>query len=492
MKKNEIYLKPHLTAILVFLSLFFFTPAQAEKWETTKFTIIQEAPVVGTLGDKIIAQAATKVTNLRFSTLDKNLLTQLEDYLEKVAIKYEALGFMSPSLPIKGSKFVINTYDYDDKDIQAFFTTFYTTPVSYALLLDRSRITTTKLGVQLTPKIWEDLAHELFHAVQASYPLVKTNQKLGDWIMEATADAMGIEMANKYKSLAIGVMPRWGGRSYSRPLRVKDDNRDRKDDGYWSSSLWRYIGEYISNGRSVVGSKKAKDPDYRYLVKLFEQKINGTTNEGKELDWLDKGLRGNSKIGVGLNNIYSKFVTTFSHYVPDRFGTEANAWRNCLYGKDVKCRNLNSNIASEVCDTVTLQKGSSQEVELSLSKAASNCVEVSISGAVKNGSFPVTQVRFYVEGNDKKQLESLWIGTKHEDRTQGRFESKKGESPVHNRIGGDDFVSWIYTLSTNPQIFTVSNVASKPSETNTQKFTIIAAYPHSETDLNEPPGNGGN
>ena len=62
---------------------------------------------------------------------------------------------------------------------------------------------------------------------------------------------------------------------------------------------------------------------------------------------------------------------------------------------------------------------------------------------------------------------------------------------MHNRIHGDDFVSWVYTLSTNPQIFTVSNIASKPSETNTQKFTIIAAYPHSEADINEPPGNAG-
>jgi hypothetical protein len=353
------------TSIVLFLlSVFVLSPAYAEKWQTTKFKIIQESPkieasLIDNLNNNLwFYSAKAKLTTVK---INQDLIVRLEKYLEKVAETYEKMGFKSPEITYENPHFIIYGYNYsDEKAPAANGCKFLRGKTSCILIFDLSRATATKFGVQLSPKIYEDLAHELFHAIQGSYSLFKNHSDLGDWIVEGTAEAMGIEMAEKIAGFkGYNNLVRWGGRRYHTPLRVRDDNPIRKDEGYWTASLWRYIGEYISNSRKPRSNEKGSPPNYRYLVKLFETNFKGKTNENKEISLIDKFLV--KKTGKGLGEIYPNFITTFVHYVPDRVPGETREWLKCIF-TGLNCKKDNIKNAAKACVEVELG-GTEIEVE---------------------------------------------------------------------------------------------------------------------------------
>ena len=216
-------------------------------WNTTQFEVVQGEP--GSLLDSF-------VEGLGFVDLDENTVAEIENYLAEVAREYERLGFREPALDDKSlgnHKFQIFIFDYEDSVSGAGYSISCNDRISRRYI----RIDSSKLmkGGKIDPKMFEHLAHELFHAVQGSYDLFFRNCALGDWIGEGTAEAIGVDTTFKLRNL-LPSEPRirWGGRAYINPLRVADDDTARKDEGYWTSSLWRYIGEHVNAGAGRPGT----------------------------------------------------------------------------------------------------------------------------------------------------------------------------------------------------------------------------------------------
>lgn len=286
----------------------------------------------------------------------------------------------------------------------------------------------------------------------------------------------------------------WGIRPYSTPLRVPDleDDAIKKythEEGHSNAGLWRYIGEYISNNH-IPSSKKKESPDYKYLVNLFKIKIK-KINENNELNWLDRGLRKDSRVSTGLNGVYSSFISTFAHYAPDRFSSGGKKgtinWHKCIFTViDCKKKELKKRIyrVSDPCTEYTITPGKLLKIRLTIEKTASKCFKLKNG----NGEGPLqnVEVGMQLKESDIKKARALWIGTKIEKNKQINFDVKPAgifEHKTFNKNSGQNHSSyvggWRFELTKNPQIFVVSNIADKPADTKLVTFTLQIAIPSS-------------
>lgn len=400
--------------ITLLLALLFIVSAKAETWETTQFKVLQGvSPDDITLLDVLEYQeggswVSNKIAVLTSKTVDDVFTRQVEDYLHRIAQRYEEMGFRFPSTDDQiDSRIIVYLYNYDDGESLA--KSGCTDPKGKKrhcyIKLDSSRLfsdITTGDGVvsqHIPTATYENLAHELFHSVQRAYPVFAVHEHLGDWIVEGTAQAMGVamldeeqkkEMENKRRIQFYGVRP------YSTPLRVADDNKKRKNEGYHSSSLWTYLGEHISShGNPEV---KETSPDFRYLHALFNTNIVGKTNENKELAWLDSFLDSKeSKINKKLAYIYPQFITTFTYFAalekPYRFvpteGFEGvDTWHKCLFSMDCAVHNSEKILKKEPCQEVYLDSNT-PKISLSetFNKVSSRCFEVFYQGSPSTDIF---------------------------------------------------------------------------------------------------------
>ena len=430
-------------------------------------------------------EAVTDVTNLLglndVADVPPGHIAVLESYLREVARHYELLGFRQPMLEpvVTGDDgrqaYRIYLYDYPDwRDM----TGAYVDDEAFAQLNEHERIRLSSTapagysvrcrGMGTTPYIkidlsrafqggvlrartMENLAHELFHAVQYGYDLFLENCTLGNWIVEGTAEAMGIDTAFALR----GVEPsrrrpvqRWGGRRYSSTLYVSDNDLRRKNDGYWSASLWRYIGEYmsakVSNGLATI---EPIAPDYHYLDSFFSTPLDGSPGLPDEMTWLDTGLR--RETGLGLARLYANFVVTFSDYVPRRAQVTQSEegvrrrWHRAVFGG---------------CPPLFLSNDRPQaKVTLNLSKVATRCVKLVIG--VPDG----VDISVQTSGEDIARLRSLVVGVSGAKQV-GR------PTIVQNPAKSEEHIAhWRFHLATDtPQYLIIANVARNPATTLAQ------------------------
>lgn len=327
--------------LLCFLSLCFGVTAFAgpTKWPINSYKIIQKAPEENTF--KIALTPAQIVI--------------IEGYLVEVGEEYQRLGFGPPvidTLTPDGKSFEVYAYDYQDSKGStriggAQYGPFCASKDSFLghvywtydkqprVRFDTSR--TLKNANALTDKMYEDLAHELFHAIQAGTPLFvdaeKTRHcKIGNWITEGQADAMGIYMGHNIAGIDLKsstVSRKFtlvGARRYSYPL-TKPKNAP---DAYYTSSFWRSIGEYVANGPAFATDPEYASPaDYRYLIDFLGQTISSEKRQD-ELSWLVEQLS-NINTELKLSELYAVFVTAFAHYVPSRQDGDATALRKHVF-----------------------------------------------------------------------------------------------------------------------------------------------------------------
>ncbi|MEM7083156.1 MAG: hypothetical protein AAF465_10510 [Pseudomonadota bacterium] len=189
-------------------------------------------------------------------------------------------------------------------------------------------------------KDWQDLAHEIFHTIQYNYPPFNRDcrqSELGHWVMEGTAEAVGVDVARA----VLGVEPyhfcQIGLRDYNEPLYIEKNQKGSicPSDTYATSSFWRFLGEWQALKKPPRAWSKAT-PDYRYLQALFRDKPI-TFSVVNEYTWLDQSLR--ETFGFGLKRAYSAFAGTFIGFYqhreeryPPLSSSSEQGWMKEVYG----------------------------------------------------------------------------------------------------------------------------------------------------------------
>ncbi len=411
--------------------------AQPQQWPTLEFAIVGANPtsvvplavnpLAGFRGDEAIAVAA------------------FEKYSSEVARLYQGLGFASPRLPLTdgkegGKAWLVHLYDYADSRDRAVVQ--FRGDMSAFLEIDRSRAIAGSSG---TDQAYEDLAHELFHAVQRGYQTA-FDADHGKWISEGQAQAVGMAAALNLRGIDVHRGKngdyRLGRREYFLPLPTETHDED-----YRTASFWRYLGEVHSGSNT---------PDYSYLVTLFSVPFGPAQGVAGDLLWLDEGLRELTE--ENLANRYAHFATAFAEYVPSRLtapliGTPEAAydkWLTLTYGE---------------CPTGSLtERSPTSIVRVRLEKNSARCFKADMD--VGSADLIVQTNSATIGG-----LESLWLGTSG---------STTASAPdVARASDGDGYVgTWGFRVPNDTtQVFVVSNVAKVPTTTEEQdvQFTLLTS-----------------
>ena len=449
----------HVTYLWTFLFgiMWLLVPsfAAAEKWPIKEFQVIKKGP-----GDWLESE----------NPVSDNTAREIERWLKTVAAEYERMGFNKPYLTDIGTfsgveKYKVYVYPFP----KGGFATY-----SYNCGEERDRrIHVNSKGLDpsgfLETKIYQDLAHELFHAVQHGYDLISNHCYIGDWIIEGTAEAVGIEMARKlYPKRGPADICQVGMRLYSRQLYTHDKKKkgDFPCEGepgsldYAASSFWQFLGEYRTRKGINIATPEFAPPDFRYLHNFFNTSHTMGT-PSTEYAWLDKALHrgrryGKHQFAIRLHTAYARFVGTFSSYwkhkrrnhYPGGVGgppaEKERKWMEWIFGK---------------CEEIT----ASATLAMEISPIASRCIKMhfDFSGRVN--------LTFFATGeNQSVDLDSLAIST-----DGGKKIIRRHPAESHpDKIGK-------FTLEAKagtPQYFIVSNVQRKdPGNTKVLQpiFSIV-------------------
>lgn len=189
--------------------------------------------------------------------------------------------------------------------------------------IDGRRLGNYRVGALGTSAL-TTLSHELFHAVQYATPFYEGTAcegKVGGWITEGTADAIGWDAVRIIGGVDVANNPdSWGARTYSRPLPVPaayGGQANIKNRRYMTASFWRYLAEFEALGQPPGAAPGTVD--YRSLSSFLSGKPTGRDCVGAddlcnaELAYLDQWLSGHYG-GAQLRDIYAKFVGAYSLY----------------------------------------------------------------------------------------------------------------------------------------------------------------------------------
>jgi hypothetical protein len=431
--------------------------AQTNSWPTTEFVIVNHDP------NSAIPGSLNPFSG--FSDEEEKVIAEYEQYLTKVARDYQSMGFKAPPLPMTkgregGDAYRVNMFDYNDKDPTAM--AGYFPDDSIALWIDFSRAIVNGKSVDRT---FEDLAHELFHNVQRGY-VGPYSLEHGKWITEGQAQALGMYAANAHRGIDIykGKKDgyRLGGRPYYRPLPT-----ETHDLTYRTASLWRYIGEQHAAAKmNQRPGTEPIDPDYSYLVKVYEQRFEGPNTTQADLRWLDAGLR--NATGLGLSRLYASFVATFSSYVPVRLtkppsGSAEEAednWLNFVFG---------------LCPEISLsERATSGSTDTALRKNGSRCFKVNTSG---DG---FADISIHTRAETVEALRALQIGT-----SGG---SKIGPAQIVSSPAGGGYLGhWRFRIPAGTyNVFIVSNMAGDPTKTINQDLTFTITSSQWDSSMTTP------
>ncbi len=444
-----------------YIKQFQVYPGLPQDWELT-----EDAKTLVGLSDEVSA----------------TVITEVESYLHEVAVKFETLGFRPPVLePIVTLEDGTRAYrvylgDYPDSKPPAHYAGLSVSVSNLTgksscikqektyLRVDLSRAVINRHTARekITQRGLEHFGHELFHAVQSAYPLFKENCFLGDWIVEGTAEAMGIWAMYKVRGLQRAQnnpVDRWGGRRFNRELRVETTQSSERDknDAYGTQSLWRYIGEYVALGKPPGVSPQT--PDYRYLHRFFLANLTADPAAESELAWLDDAIK--TELGVSLQRVFGQFVPTLVSYVSDpaskrvKLNTtsrqEASGkWQKYLFG---------------ACEIVTVVEGDRAfPLSLNFAKGAAKCVEIQAIGPSGKGSLSIN-----TQSGLLTDIGQITIGA-----TGGKLVSR-AVAPVEDAEIPAFPGSWTFPIEyRKPNVFIITNLS--PTARDTAKIELLFEF----------------
>ena len=427
--------------------------AAAEKWPIKEFKVFQKKPGV-LVGSQVISDEMAK---------------EIERWLKRLAQEYESMGFKPPTFsPIEESLvsnkkvLPIYAYPFSTGGQAAMLSPCGWNQAGEVVKVDTYMTVDSGRNVEngkLTTKAYQDLAHELFHAVQNSYGLFTgdCNAPPGAWLTEGTAEAVGIEMARKlYPKKKPEHICSMGMRLYNKSLYTNFGSSKTADlpcQGakldYQALSFWQFLGEWRT-GYDNTSPEVFVEPDFRYLHNFFNT-THAMGTPSQEYAWLTKVL-GSSKrsvqhqFGMSLQSAYSKFVNRFASYWRPRRtiilkggiggSLTEQKWMNWIYG---------------TCEHATLHldgSGATATVTPQINPVAARCIKIDFQGI----SDPVrVNLTFYATGNNTSiDLASLVIGTNGGEK----------EIQWHPANQGSEKIGYITVIAqpSHPQFFTVSYV----------------------------------
>ena len=192
---------------------------QADSWPTTQFDVFEGIPEEKWLSDDY-EEVATPASNRLTPALKK----EIEQYMSSVAKKYQALALPAPRLPIVlledgSTAYRIHYYDHDHS--YALFGPLCAPVAGTSIHLNARKMSQNG---RITKKGYNDLAHELFHAVETQTVFARDACALGidhgKWITEGLAEAIGQDTAWElvgHTGRGAGTIDpqhRWGMRNY--------------------------------------------------------------------------------------------------------------------------------------------------------------------------------------------------------------------------------------------------------------------------------------
>ncbi len=328
---------------------------EAEPWPTTDFEVRTEpTPGWEEYLDTLDPETKAAILNLEQVEAPLEARVKIEAWLKRVAQHLEDKGFRPPHLSLVPSRTsppkpngVYEAYIYNfPGDNPAFYhggCTDLSAGESVAYIRADSVVAThggadreaVFDGGDITKSGEATLAHELFHAVQASYPLFQShNCKSGTWLGEATAEGFEVYAVEELLGRTFagadyedGLLPRaYDSSLYVAPLVDGGD----PDTGYDTGSFWLYLAEMAAAGPGKIPELNGGARDISYLHDIFQIGRAGF-DQASELTWLKDALA--LRFRRRLPGVFSEFITQFAGYVPARAGApgDVGAWREELF-----------------------------------------------------------------------------------------------------------------------------------------------------------------
>ena len=272
------------------LSLLGGSPSQAQDaWPTTEFTF----EIQRNFGQT-------------FATAEK--LEALEDHANRVAEYYASVGFLPPSLPLVDNRYKI-FFDFESKsDVGMASCESEGTQKIY--LPAQAYPSLQSPGRELGYKVQYEIAHEMFHAIQRSYPGMESCDR-PLWILEGSAEAISVSLMRD-----LGVLQYFRDCDFVRDfgafsLGVEDyatagEGRScpqRAD--YGTSAIWRFLA--LAKAAGGTPAVTAKETNFAYLHDYFNGLVVTPNNATAIYENLDQFL--NRHFGSGLRQMYSNAVS---------------------------------------------------------------------------------------------------------------------------------------------------------------------------------------
>lgn len=362
-------------------------------WPTKQFEIRTEIPP--DLKRRVASAMAEewRVQEFEVSPLVKS---KMERHLNRVANHLESEGFRPPNLVVEKSTrnppspkgvYVVYLYNYPGGAPGSYHNAcadpafhFFASPyIRVDTLSEASAKVVYEIGTDhVTDWGYQVLTHELFHAVQYSYPFFRNVEcAQGAWISEGTAKAFEIFVEEQLRGRQLlgtrsettldvaDYLEKLQPRAYNQKLHVERNlPPNERSRAYATASFWMYLAEMAGAGPGRIPTLNGGKRDYRYLQELFETNAEGPGHE-QELRWLNAGLK--KIFERSLPTIYSEFVTMVAGYVPARAGPHDGGaeWRKHLFGK---------------CPAYTLTESTPRvDFALVFEPVSARCVDISLS-----------------------------------------------------------------------------------------------------------------
>jgi hypothetical protein len=359
--------------IALLVGLWVAVPAGAG-WETKQFRVISAERLPGAAGpllvplfnavasqlDAWLSAWGMDPTNARVYVPDPQVRQEIEEYLGAAAGLMESWGFPQPALPVRSGRYEVvlaaalpnpatllkgrELHGAYHPQVCGVIGSFII--LNANSLLDKPGETGDGNAGVLTVVGRETLGHELFHAVQGNTAFGSrcgAASSAGSWIMEGTAQAVGLDVLRRLRGeesedWAWG----WGARDYSRRLPVFRPVPlvDKADiAAYTTGSFWRYLAELSASGGALPGPEQpGLRLDYGYLARLLQRPgpfaldcVGASAPCDAELRWLDARLQ--DVFGRSLGALYPLFAETLARYGESRVQSQSPGrdWRNKVF-----------------------------------------------------------------------------------------------------------------------------------------------------------------
>jgi hypothetical protein len=423
---------------------------------------------------------------------------KIERYLHEAAIKLETMGFKAPYLEpvVRNAQgrpaFRVYYFDYRaqppdvDKSSPARRRSDDCERVRPTLQINAGKF--LRNG-SIPDKGYQDLAHEIFHGVQARYRLFREHCEHGPgaWISEGTAQAIGADVA-AWSSLGInhphrnaGSWPahRWGLRDYGSSVYIKSKDTDVKSNlAYSASSFWRYLGEHVamSGGAGTL----AVQPNYYYLHQFFDTSMAAPVTFQGSMNWLQGQLTDKDKaVNRSITRVFPEFVTTFAAYGGTRVNPPA---RTVAQNRTAWLHNM---FLKRKCPVISISDAFYKKSEpVTIKALAAECLRLDWKRQ------EIRDLQVTASGPDKDLLFALTLGTE---------DGAVVVEPVLIEADNQWRASWLVSIKPGSNIldFIFANVAEVPGETREFNGMIEFSIPHWDRKFEfvgpeQPaPGNGG-